>query len=186
MKFLNIFIILMITFFAVSVVNADVYTWIDENGDRHFSDSPPEDAEDVKVMFPEYQHDETADKNRSQQDKQQLKSLIREIETANAREQEAANQKAKEAKQNRKPTREELIAAEKERLEKKIAFLEAQPLEYFGSQRNKIVRIGFYHYQIQDLVQDPDKYFNQPASFEGNVKYPAGKDQDNASGGAGY
>lgn len=186
MKLLNIFIILMITFFAVSAVNADVYTWIDENGDRHFSDSPPEDAEDVKVMFPKYQYDETADKNRNRQDKQQMKSLIKEIETANAKEQKAANQKAKEAQQNRKPTREELIAAEKERLEKKIAFLEAQPLEYFGSQRNKIVRIGFYHYQIQDLVQDPDKYFNQPASFEGNVKYPAGKDPDNASGGAGY
>jgi hypothetical protein len=71
-------------------------------------------------------------------------------------------------------------------LEKKIAFLEEQPLEYFGSQKNKTVRIGYYHYQIQDLMQDPTKYFNQPASFEGNVKYPAGSEPDHASGGSGY
>jgi hypothetical protein len=186
MKLLNIFIILMLTIFGTSVVNADVYTWVDENGVRHYSDSPPEDAEDAKVMFPEYQYDESADKKRSEQDKQQLNTLIKEIEADNARDQEEARKKAQAAQQNQKPTREELIAAEKERLEKKIAFLEEQPLEYFGSQKNKTVRIGYYHYQIQDLMQDPNKYFNQPAPFEGNVKYPAGSEPDHASGGSGY
>jgi hypothetical protein len=186
MKLLNIFIILMLTIFGTSVVNANVYTWVDENGVRHYSDSPPEDAEDAKVMFPEYQYDESADKKRSEQDKRQLNTLIKEIEADNARDQEEARKKAQAAQQNQKPTREELIAAEKERLEKKIAFLEEQPLEYFGSQRNKTVRLGYYHYQIQDLMQDPTKYFNQPASFEGNVKYPAGSEPDHASGGSGY
>ncbi|MDB4264766.1 hypothetical protein N9893_01745, partial [bacterium] len=78
------------------------------------------------------------------------------------------------------------IAAEKARLEKKIVFLEEQPLEYFGSQRNKIVRIGYYRYQIEDLMNDPDKYFKQPAAFEGNVKNPAGSVSGNASGAAGH
>lgn len=186
MRLLNLLIILMLTISGFSVVNANVYTWIDENGVRHYSDSPPEDAEDAKVMFPEYQYDESADKVRSQQDNQQLELLIREIEADNAQEQEEARKRAQEAKQNQKPTREELIAAEKERLEKKIAFLEEQPLEYFGSQRNKIVRLGYYRYQIEDLMQDPDKYFDQPASFEGNVKYPPGTEPEHASGAAGY
>lgn len=186
MKLFNILIILILTTFGVSVVDADVYTWVDENGVRHYSDSPPEDAEDAKVMFPEYQYDESADKNRSKQDKQQLNSLIKQIEADNARDQQEARKKAQAAQRKQKPTREELIAAEKERLEKKIAFLEEQPLEYFGSQRNKIVRIGYYQYRIQDLMQDPEKYFNQPASFEGNVKYPAGSNPDHSSGGAGY
>ena len=182
MKSLCLFMIMMMTMVGISVVNADVYTWVDENGVRHYGDSPPEDAEDAKVMFPEYQYDEAADKNRGQQDQQQLKSLIESIEADNAREQEAARKKALEAQQNKKPTREELIAAEKARLEEKIAFLEGQPLEYFGSQRNKIVRIGFYRYQIEDLMKDPDKYFSQPASFEGNVKNPLETDSTNASG----
>lgn len=186
MKLLNILIILMLTIFGVSVVKAGVYTWVDENGVRHYSDSPPEDAADAKVMFPEYQYDESADKNRSKQDKQLLNSLIKEIEADNARDQEEARKKAQKAQQNRKPTREELIAAEKERLEKKIAFLKEQPLEYFGSQRNKIVRIGYFQYRIQDLMQDPEKYFDQPASFEGNVKYPAGSEPEHAPGGGGH
>jgi hypothetical protein len=186
MKSLSILIILMLTLLGISAVEADVYTWVDENGVRHYGDSPPEDAEDARVMFPEYNYDEAADKNRGQQDEQKLKSLIKEIEADNAEEQAAARKRAQQAQQNKKPTRQELIAAEKKRLEEKIAFLEAQPLEYFGSQRNKIVRIGFYRYQIEDLMQDPDKYFNQPASFEGNVKNPADGTPGNASGAAGY
>jgi len=101
----------------------------------------------------------------------------------NQAEQERKTQKAE---MERKPTQQELIAAEKERLEKRIAYLEEQPLEYFGSQRNKIVRIGYYHYQIQELMQDPDKYFSQPASFEGNVKNPPTDVSDHASGAAGH
>jgi len=186
MKSLSILIILMLTILGISVVMAEVYTWVDENGVRHYGDSPPEEAEDARVMFPEYQYDEAADKNRGRQDKQQLKSLIKDIEADNAEEQAAARKKAQQAQQNKKPTRQELIAAEKARLEEKIAFLEEQPLEYFGSQRNKIVRIGYYRYQMEDLMQDPDKYFNQPASFEGNVKTPADSDPGNASGAAGY
>ena len=186
MKLLNIFIILMLTISGVSIVNAEVYTWIDENGVRHYSDSPPEDAQDAKVMFPEIPYDEAADKNRSKQDKQKLNLLIKEIEADNARNQAEARKKAQQAKQNQKPTRDELIAAEKERLEKEIAYLEEQPLEYFGSQKNKRVRIGYYHYRIRDLMQDPDKYFNQPAPpFRGNLKYPAGSDPDNPLGAAG-
>ena len=65
---------------------------------------------------------------------------------------------------------EERIEAEKERLENKIAELEEQPLEYFGSQKNKRTRIGFYKYRLETLEQDPDKYFSEPEKFEGNIK----------------
>jgi vacuolar-type H+-ATPase subunit I/STV1 len=185
MKPIKIFIILLLTIFGVSAMAADVYTWVDKNGVRHFSDSPPADVEDAKEAFPEYQHDESADQNRTEQDQQQINSLIKEIEADDAKERAEEQKKAEDAERNRKPTREELIAAEKERLDKRIAYLEEQPLEYFGSQRNKIVRIGYYRYRLQDLIQDPDKYFNQPASFEGNVKEEAGGATGNESGGAG-
>ena len=67
-------------------------------------------------------------------------------------------------------SQEDKIAAEKERLEEKIADLEAKPLEYFGSQKNKRTRIGFYKYRLETLEQDPEKYFSEPEKFEGNVK----------------
>ena len=122
-------------------------------------------------------------KNRTLKDQHEMNALIKEIESENARDQVEAKKRAQEAERNRKPTQEELVAVEKERLEKKIAFLEKQPLEYFGSQRNKIVRLGYYHYRIQDLMEDPDEYFRQPVPFEGNVKIP---DTGHESGGAGY
>ena len=65
---------------------------------------------------------------------------------------------------------EERIEAEKERLEDKIAELEEQPLDYFGSQKNKRTRIGFYKYRLETLEKDPEKYFSEPEKFEGNIK----------------
>lgn len=67
---------------------------------------------------------------------------------------------------------EERVAAEKERLEAKIAELEAKPLDYFGSQKNKRTRVGFYKYRLELLLEDPDKYFSEPEQFEGNIKKP--------------
>ncbi len=186
MRSIRILIIAGIIAFGISAVRADVYTWVDENGVRHYSDAPPPEAEDARVVFPEYEYDESADEARRKKEQDQINSLIDEIEADDAREQAEEREMAKQAELNRKPTREELIAAEKERLEKKIAFLEEQPLEYFGSQRNKIVRIGYYHYQIQELMENPEKYFNQPASFEGNVKYPPPDVGGHASGAGGY
>lgn len=185
MKSFTILVILALTIFGASAVNAEVYTWIDENGVRHYGDDPPEDAEDAKAVFPEYQYDESKDQQRTEQDRQALNSLIREIDAENARDQAEAQKKAQEAENNREPDQQELIAAERERLEKKIAFLEEQPLEYFGSQKNKTVRIGYYRYQLQDLMENPEKYFRQPASFEGNVISPEAEDTSNASGATG-
>ncbi len=186
MRSLPILFIVVLFAFGISLAIADVYTWIDENGIRHYSNSPPEEAKDVKIVFPEYQYNESADEERRAKEQEQINALIREIEADDAREQAAEMERAKQAELNRPPTREERIAAERERLENKIKFLEGQPLEYFGSQRNKIVRIGYYHYQIQELMEDPEKYFNQTSTFEGNVKYPPEGTEEHASGAAGY
>ena len=67
---------------------------------------------------------------------------------------------------------EERIAAEKEMLEDKIADLEEKPLEYFGSQKNKRTRVGFYKYRLEILENDPEKYFAEPEEYQGNVKTP--------------
>jgi len=75
-----------------------------------------------------------------------------------------------ETAENQELSQEDKIAAEKERLEEKIADLEGKPLEYFGSQKNKRTRIGFYKYRLETLEQDPEKYFSEPEKFEGNVK----------------
>ena len=168
MKFFNILIISVLTFFCVSILNAEIYIWTDEKGVKHYSDHPPENPEsyDVQTETQTYQHDEEADKQRTEIEQKQLQDAIKE-ENENDEKQQ---QEAAKAERNRPPTQEEKIAAEKDKLENKIAWLEEQPLEYFGSQRNKIARIGFYRYRLEALLQDPDKYFKNPEKFEGNIK----------------
>ena len=168
MKLLNILTISVLTFFCVSTLAAEIYIWTDEKGLKHYSDHPPENAEsyDVQTETQTYQHDEEADKQRTETEQKQLQDAIKE-ENENDKKQQ---QEAAEAERNRPPTQEEKIAAEKDKLENKIAWLEEQPLEYFGSQRNKIARIGFYRYRLEALLQDPDKYFKNPEKFEGNIK----------------
>jgi transposase len=173
MKSLRLLLVLALFFLGFSIVCAQVYTWTDENGVRHYGDAPPDDAENAKVMFPEYQYDESADKKRTEQGQQQLESLIKELDAEDAEAQAEERKRLEEAEQNKTPTQQELIEVEKQRLEARIAYLEEQPLEFFGSQKNKTVRIAYYRYRLQALLEDPDKYFKQPASFEGNVKTPA-------------
>ncbi len=149
----------------VPAANADVYSWTDENGVKHFGNQPPENAANLKMVFKEEQHDAAADQQRTETQNRQLTDLIRDLE-------EEERRQAAEAEQNREPTQEEKVAAERERLETKIAALEEKPLEYFGSQKNKRVRIGYYRYRLEALNEDPDKYFSNPSQFEGNVKNP--------------
>jgi hypothetical protein len=91
------------------------------------------------------------------------------VPMAGSQETEAAESQEADAAENQEIS-EERVAAEKERLEAKIAELEEKPLEYFGSQKNKRTRIGFYKYRLETLEQDPDKYFSEPEKFEGNLK----------------
>jgi hypothetical protein len=170
MKALISLIFLMGIVVWVPASNADVYSWTDENGVRHFGNQPPENAADAKILFKEEPYDAAADQQRTDTQNRELTELIRELEQEEQRQAAEARKKAAEAEQNRAPTQQERVAAERERLENKIAELEEKPLEYFGSQKNKRVRIGYYRYRLEDLNANPDKYFSQPSQFEGNVK----------------
>jgi Skp family chaperone for outer membrane proteins len=170
MKYIIYLIVIALSALCVSTLNADIYSWTDKDGVKHFSNVPPDDADDVNVEFKEYQHDEKADQQRFEVEQEEWKNLIREIEEEDNQAREEARQRAEEAEKNQLPSREQLIQAEKERLQNKIDELEKKPLEYFGSFKNKRIQIGFYKYRLQTLMQDPDKYFKEPVSFEGNVK----------------
>ena len=167
--------VMLVTIFLImpglSNLQAEIYHWIDENGVRHYGNEPPPENRNITVLFEEYHYDESSDKERTQSDQEVLKKLIEEIEEQE-RQAEAEKEKKKAAEKANEPmSREEMIAVETQRLLGKIADLEAKPISFFGSQRNKILTIGFYKYRLEDLARDPDKYFKEPARFEGNVPY---------------
>ena len=170
MKSLITVFFLIGTLLWIPTSNADIYSWTDENGVKHFGNQPPENAANVKIVFKEEPHDEAADQQRTEAQNRELTELIRDLEEEEQQQAAEKNKRAAEAEQNREPTQEERVEAERERLESKIADLEEKPLEYFGSQKNKRVRIGYYRYRLEALNSDPDKYFSNPSQFEGNVK----------------
>ena len=170
MRHIAVISFLMVILLWVPASNADVYTWTDENGVKHFGTQPPENATDARIVFKEEPHDAAADQKRTETQNREVTDLIRDLEREEQQQAAEARQQAAEAEKNRKPTQKERVAAEKQRLEKKIADLEEKPLDFFGSQKNKRVRIGYYRYRLETLMSNPDKYFNEPSRFEGNVK----------------
>ena len=164
-----------LTVFGVAAPNAEVYSWTDENGVKHFSDRRPADAKGAKPAFAEYEYDEATDKKRNKTDSQELEKVVKTIDAEHEKTEQKKRQQQKEAEENRQPTMEKKVEVERRKLNLKIAELEAQPLEFFGSQRNKIKTIGYYNYRLEDLAKDPEKYFNTPTRFEGNVKIPEEK-----------
>jgi len=163
----------VITVWGAGPLKAEVYIWIDENGVKHYSDQQPEDSKKAKSAFPAYEYDEAADKQRTEADSKELQNVIDTIDKNYERQQQEEQQRQAEAEANQPPTMEETVAAERKKLELKIAELEAAPLDYFGSRRNKEFRIRQYKYRLEDLAKDPEKYFSEPTQFEGNIKNPA-------------
>jgi hypothetical protein len=174
MKFFNILIISALAFFCASTLNAEIYTWTDENGVTHYSDTPPENAEkyEVRTESKIFKYDEEADKKRTGADQEQIQSFIQEDDENDKKQQQEKRLKAEEAEKNRAPTQEEKIVAEKDKLEKKISFLEGKPFEYFGNELNKHRYIEHYRSRLKMLQQNPNKYFSKPDTWQGNIKIP--------------
>jgi len=160
-----------LTVFGVANSEAEVYTWTDENGVKHFSDTPPADAKGATPAFPSYEYDEAADRKRTEAD---AKAIQKDVQAINAEHQQAVQEESKRQEEeaaNRQPTREERVEDERTKLNLKIAELESLPLDHFGSQQNKRRSIGYYRYRLEDLEKDPQTYFRlPPPRFEGNIK----------------
>ena len=170
MKITAILGVILITMLSLSNLHAGIFYWINDDGVKHFSNQFVPNNRNAQLLFKEYPHDQTADQKRTQSDQEILKALSEEFEAQDRKAQ--TEQRRRLAEENKPPTREELIKEETIRLTNRIKELKEMPLEFFGSQRNKINRLGFYNYRLNDLARDPDDYFKNTVSFEGNVKYP--------------
>jgi hypothetical protein len=176
MKFRLIAALIFFVIPGLSYLSADVYRWTDAQGNVFYGNQPPADARNVNLMFKEMASAPGVGGAVREEGQRNAEAIIQELEDEEKRE-EAARKKTESAKSNAPSSRDEQIAAEKVRLEKKIAELEGMPLEDFGSQKNKRVRIGYYQYRLDTLMSNPDDYFANPESFEGNVKTPETKQQ---------
>jgi hypothetical protein len=157
---------------GITFLRADIYQWTDPRGVVHYGNQPPADARNVVLKFKDPAPAAGAGGAESGQPAEpaDTETLLQEFEQELQREQDERRRQAEEIRRSQPPTAAEVVARERERLEKKIAELENRPLEDFGSQRNKRNLIGYYQYRLQTLIASPDDYFNKPDSFEGNVQ----------------
>lgn len=165
-------ILIAALFFAVpglSYLNADIYRWTDSRGHVVYGNLPPSDAGNVKLMFRESPGSPGTNPTAAPDDSSSVEAIIRSLDEE-VQHEEQARRDAESAKPSAPLNREEMIAVEKANLEKKINELEALPLDHFGSQKNKRVRIGYYQYRLETLLANPEDYFNNPETFEGNIK----------------
>ena len=162
MNHFKIFLTMLFIIFCITKLKAEIYYWTDENGVKRYSNSPPANVENVTILFKEYQFDKVADQKRRDADHKELKKLIEKIEKEDRRARMEEKSRLQEAKSNQLPSQEELIEAEKQRLQKKILELEARPFSYFGSEQKRRAHIDYYKKRLEVLRYYPDKYFSLP------------------------
>ena len=90
-----------LTLFGVANSKAEVYTWTDENGVKHFSDAPPAEAKGAKPAFQEYQYDEAADRQRTESDAQEIQKAVKNINQEYAEAEQKKLKQEEEAEENR-------------------------------------------------------------------------------------
>jgi hypothetical protein len=156
---------------SLSYLSADVYRWTDSSGKVVFGNRPPSNARDAQVIFREMPAGPEATPSKRPDNSSSVEAIPPEADEEKKGIEEPSAE-AGSAAPSAPLSREELIAVERAKIENKIKELEALPLDHFGSQKNKRVRIGYYQYRLENLIADPDDYFSNPEPFEGNIKTP--------------
>ncbi len=82
--------------FFTPQLNAEIYQWVDENGVKHYSNTPPANSGNAKIVSGEYKHDEAADQKRVKTDQKKLDALTEKIKKEEQQPKAAEEAKAAE------------------------------------------------------------------------------------------
>jgi hypothetical protein len=78
MKKLSLLAALLTFFFFPQLTFGEIYSWIDENGVKHFSNEPPLEGVKILNQTKEIKTDKAKDQQREESDKQYMKKLEQE------------------------------------------------------------------------------------------------------------
>ena len=162
MKSSAIVIAFLFAVLFASGIQAEIYSWTDENGIKHYSHTPPPEGTAQVKTSQEISPGPAATSSSPQAAQADIKIGQENIETiidGLDRETETAAPKPHSGNQNL--TRQERIQNEQKILEEKLAYLESLPGEAFANSRSRGVIIGQYQYRLQQLHSDPDSYFDK-------------------------
>jgi hypothetical protein len=141
--------------FSASGLQAEIYSWTDEKGVKHYSHTPPADPEFQITTDPEIPGNPADTREPQMIYEENVETLLEQLD----RETEASPAKGSSPRQQ--PSRQERIQNEMQKLEDNLAYLESLPPNAFANSRSRDVIIGKYRYRLQQLKSDPDSYFEQ-------------------------
>jgi hypothetical protein len=155
MKHIAIAIVFCFLSLTASGLEAEIYSWTDENGVKHYSNTPPPDRtvqiETAREIPPSPEGSQDTEKI----DEENFEAILEEQDKANK------SSTPTHSTTQQKPSRQERIQIEQEKLEEKLAYLENLPPDAFANARSRNVIIGQYQYRLQQLLSDPDSYFDK-------------------------
>ena len=97
-------ILALMGLFCIPQLEAVIYQWVDENGVKHFSNTPPANAGNAKIVSDEIQHDEAAERERVKSDQKTIDALNEEIKKEEQQASAEKQEKLETAKQNQPPS----------------------------------------------------------------------------------
>ena len=155
MRSITAVVILLFWVLTVSDIQAEIYSWTDEKGVKHYSHTPPPEREVPFESAPEIKPDPAVAQKDETINEANVEKILKELD-----QEEAAPVQQKDASK-KPPSPKNRIEAEAEKLREKIAFLEQLPPDAYANDRSKQAIIGRYQYRLQQLYSDPDAYFTQ-------------------------
>ncbi|MGD2184674.1 MAG: DUF4124 domain-containing protein [Desulfobacterales bacterium] len=136
-------------------LQAEIYSWTDENGVKHYSQIPPSDGQVRIKTTPEIPPSPEIEQADRKINEDNFEAILEELDKENKPEA------PKRRTTPKKLSRQQRIQNEQRKLEEKLAYLENLPPEAFANSRSRNAIIGEYHYRLQQLASDPDRYFEQ-------------------------
>ena len=152
--------ITMVIFFGFACliatgIEAEIYHWTDENGVRHYSHTPPADRTVQIKTAQEIRSNPEVSQSREKLNEENFEAILEE-------QDKAAKPSAPTQRTSvQEPSRQERIQIEQEKLEEKLAYLENLPPESFSNSRSRLAIIGRVRYRLEQLLSDPESYFEK-------------------------
>ena len=155
MKSITMVIVFILSALTVSGVHAEIYSWTDESGVKHYSHTPPPDGALRVKTAPEFQSNAAVKQKYAKINEENVEAILKQLD------QEDAASTPKAATTEKPPSHQERIQAAAEKLQEKIAWLEQLPPRAYTNMRSKQAIIGRYQYRLQQLLSNPDAYFKE-------------------------
>jgi len=141
---------------VASDLHAEIYSWTDEKGVKHYSHTPPSADRALRVKTaPEIQENSADTLEIEKINEENVEALLEELDEENK------SSEAIDSGPRQELSHQQRIQNEKKKLEEKLAYLENLPPDSFANSRSRGVIIGRYRYRLQQLLSNPDDYFKQ-------------------------